>query len=119
VDAGDGEMQRHLLVGLERQVGQVERVAVDPVPVLLVAAAGKPLRHDGNALVAQESLVTLEGLAPGRVLGWISRHLVRDRIERERLRCLEEYQDEVGDAFEPIELGWGLHRPEPTAASRS
>ena len=37
VNAGDGEVERDLLVGLERQVGQIERIAVDPVPVLLVA----------------------------------------------------------------------------------
>ena len=105
--------------GLERQVRQVERVAVDPIPVLLVAATGKPLGQYGDALVAQEPLVPLEGLAPRCVLGGIPRHLVRDRIEREGLRRLEEHQDKVGDAFEPIELGGGLHRPEPTAASRS
>ena len=40
VDAGDGEVQRDLLVRLECEVGQVELVAVDPVPVLLVARAG-------------------------------------------------------------------------------
>ena len=44
MDAGDGEVERNLLVGLERQVGQVERLAVDPVPVLLVARAGARVR---------------------------------------------------------------------------
>ena len=42
MDAGDGEMERDLLVGFESQVGQIERLAVDPVAVLLVA--GQPLR---------------------------------------------------------------------------
>ena len=83
VDAGDGEVERDLLVGFEVEVGQVERVAVDPVPVLLVP--GQPLRQDRDALVAQQPLVPLEGLAAGRVLGGIARDLVRDGVERQRL----------------------------------
>ena len=41
MDAGDGEVQGDLLVGLEVEVGQVERVTVDLVPVLLLP--GEPL----------------------------------------------------------------------------
>ena len=82
VDAGDGEVQRDLLVGLEVQVRQVEVVAVDPVPVLLVAR--QPLGEHRDALVAQQALVALEGLAPGRVLGGIARDLVRDGVEGQR-----------------------------------
>ena len=37
VHAGNGQVESNLLVGLERQVRQVERVAVDQVPVLLLA----------------------------------------------------------------------------------
>ena len=83
VDAGDGEVERDLLVGLEIQVGQVERVAVDAVPVLLVAR--QPLGQHRDALVAQQSLVPLEGLTTGRVLGGVAGNLVRDRVERHRL----------------------------------
>ena len=82
MDAGDGEVQRDLLVGLERQVGQVELVAVDPVPVLLVAR--QALGEDGDALVPEEPLVPLEGLTAGRVLGRVPRDVVRDGVERER-----------------------------------
>ena len=39
VDAGDGEVERDLLVGFEIEVGQVEGLALDPVPVLLVCRA--------------------------------------------------------------------------------
>ena len=45
VHAGDGQVEGDLLVGLERQVRQVERVAIDQVPVLLLtgqAAASAP-----------------------------------------------------------------------------
>ena len=108
VDAGDGEVQRDLLVRLEGEVGQVELVAVDPVPVLLVA--GQALGEDGDALVPEEPLVPFEGLTPGRVLGGVPRDLVRDGIERQGLLRLEQDQDEVGDALEPVQLragaGW-------------
>ena len=69
MDAGDGEVERDLLVGFEIQVGQVERVTIDPVPVLLVAR--QPLGEDGDALVTEQPLVPLEGLAARRVLGGI------------------------------------------------
>ena len=86
VDAGDGEVERDLLVGFEVEVGQVERLAIDLVPVLLVAR--QPLGEDRDALVAQQPLVPLEGLAAGRVLGRVARDLVRDGVERQRLaRC--------------------------------
>ncbi len=54
MDAGDGEVERDLLVGLECEVGQVELVTVDPVPVLLVA--GQTLGEDGDALVPRSRL---------------------------------------------------------------
>ncbi len=114
VDAGDGEVERDLLVGFEIEVGQVERLAFDPVPVLL--GARQPLGEDGDALVTQEPLVPLEGLAARRVLGGVPRDIVRDGVEGQRLLRLEQDEDEVGDALEPIELRGGLHRPEPTAA---
>ena len=115
MDAGDGEVERDLLVGLEVEVGQVERVAVDLVAVLLVA--GQPLRQDRDALVAQQSLVPLERLAAGRVLHRVARDLVRDGVERQRLGGVEEHEHQIRDAFEPVELRGGLHRPEPTAAA--
>ncbi len=115
VDAGDGKVERDLLVRFEVEVGQVERIAIDQVPVLLVA--GKAFGPHRDALVAQEPLVALEGLAAGRVLHRVTRDLVRDGVEREGLLGLEQHQDEVGDALEPIELRGGLHRAEPTAVT--
>ena len=102
VNAGDGEVERDLLVGLERQVGQIERITVDPVPVLVVA--GHSFGEDGDALVPQEALVPLERLAAGRVLGRIPRDLVRDGVEGERARRLEQHEHEIGDALEPSNL---------------
>ena len=115
VDAGDGEVERDLLVGFEVEVGQVERLAVDLVPVLLVA--GQALGEDRDALVAQQPLVPLEGLAAGRVLGRVAGDLVRDGVERQGLLRVEQHQHEIGDALQPIELRGGLHRPEPTAGA--
>ncbi len=115
MDAGDGEVQRNLLVGLEIQVGQVERLTVDLIAVLLVT--GKALGEHGDPLVAQEALVALEGLAPRRVLRGVAGDLVRDGVERQGLPGVEQHQDEVRDAFQPVELRGRLHRPEPTAAA--
>ena len=115
MDAGDGEVERDLLVGFEIEVGQVERLAVDLVPVLLVP--GQPLREDGDALVAQQPLVPLEGLAAGGVLGGIAGDLVRDGVEGQRLAGVEQHEHQIGDALQPIELRGGLHRPEPTASA--
>ena len=115
VDAGDGEVERNLLVGLEIKVGQVERLAVDAVPVLL--ASRQPFRQDRDALVAQQPLVPLEGLAPRRVLRRVARDLVRDGVEGKRLAGVEEDEDEVRDAFQPVELRGRLHGVEPTAAT--
>ena len=63
---------------------------------------------DGDALVAQEPLVPLEGLAAGRVLGRVARDLVRDGVEGEGLLGVEQDQHEVGDALEPVELRGGV-----------
>ncbi len=115
MDAGDGEVERDLLVGLEVQVWQVERVAVDAVSVLFVAV--QPLGQDGNALVAQQTLVPFEGLAAGSVLGGVAGNLVRDRVERHGLARLEEHQHQVRDALQPVELRGRLHRSEPTATA--
>ena len=115
MDAGDGEVERNLLVGLEIKVGQVERLTVDAVPVLLVSR--HPFRQDRDALVAQQPLVPLEGLAPRRVLRRVTRDLVRDGVEGKRLAGVEEDEDEVRDAFQPVELRGRLHRAEPTAAT--
>ncbi len=115
MDAGDGEVERDLLVRLEFEVRQVERLAVDLVPVLLVA--GQPLRQDRDALVAQQPLVPLERLAAGRMLHRITRDLVRDGVERQRLAGVEEHEHQIRDALQPVELRGGLHRPEPTAAA--
>ena len=115
--AGDGEMEGDLLVGLEVELGQVERFTVDLVPVLLVAR--QPLRQDGDALVPQQSLVPLEGLAARRMLRGVPRDLVRDGVEREGLWGVEQHEHEIRDAFQPVELRGRLHRPEPTAAARA
>ena len=115
MDAGDGEVERNLLVRFEVEIGQVERLAVDLVPVLLVTR--QALREDRDALVAQEALVALEGLAAGGVLGGIAGDLVRDGVEGQRLARVEQHQHEIGDALQPIELRGGVHRPEPTASA--
>ena len=115
MDAGDGEVERNLLVRFEVEVGQVERLAVDLVPVLLVTR--QALREHRDALVAQQALVPLEGLAAGGVLGGIAGDLVRDGVEGQRLARVEQHQHEIGDALQPVELRGGLHRPEPTASA--
>jgi hypothetical protein len=114
VNAGDGEVERDLLVRFQIEVRQVERLTIDQVPVLLVP--GQPLGEDRDALVAQEPLVPLEGLAARRVLRGVAGDLVRDRVQRQGLTGVEEHQDEVRDAFQPVELRGRLHRREPTAA---
>ena len=115
MDAGDGEVERNLLVRFEVEIGQIEGIAVDLVPVLLVAR--QALREDRDPLVAQQALVPLEGLAPGGVLGRIPGDLVRDGVEGQRLARVEQHQHEIGDALQPIELRGGVHRPEPTASA--
>ena len=115
MDAGDGELERDLLVGFEVEVGQVERLAIDLIPVLLVA--GQALGQDRDALVAQQPLVPLEGLASGRVLRRIAGDLVCDGVERQRLARVEQHEHQIGDALQPVELRRGLHRPEPTAGA--
>ena len=114
VDAGDGEVERNLFVRFELEVGQVERLAIDLVPVLLVSR--QSLGQDRDALVAQQSLVALEGLTPGGVLGGITGDLVRDGVEGQRLARVQQHQHQIGDALQPIELRGGLHRREPTAS---
>jgi hypothetical protein len=69
VNAGDGEVERNLLVRFEVEIGEVERLAVDLVTVLLVTR--QALREDRDPLVAQQALVPLEGLASGGVLNGI------------------------------------------------
>ncbi len=117
MDAGDGEVERDLLVGFEIQVGQVERLAVNQVAVLLVA--GQPLRQDRDALVTQEPLVPLEGLAAGRVLARVARDLVRDGVEGQRLLRVQQHEHEVGDAFEPVELGGAPPSPRAYGGRRA
>ncbi len=114
VHAGDGEVERNLLVGFEVQIRQVERLAIDLVSVLLVSRQW--LGQDRDALVSQQPLVPLEGLAPSGVLGRIAGNLMRNGVEGERLARVQQHQDQIGDTFEPIELRGGLHRREPTAS---
>ena len=99
--AGNGQVKCNLFIWLERQVRQVERVAIDEIPVLLVT--GQPPRTYGDALVAQEPLVPLESLAPGAVSGRIPGHPVGDLPQAERARRVEQDQKEVGDPFKPVE----------------
>ncbi len=115
MDAGDGEVERNLLVGFECEVRQVERFPVDVVPVLLVP--GQPLRPNGDALVPQQPLVPLEGLAAGGVLGGITGHLMRDGVESQWLVSVKKHEHQIRDALQPVELRGGLHRPEPTASA--
>ena len=64
VDAGDGEVERDLLVRLEVQVGQVEGVALDAVAVLLLP--WQALGEDRDALVAQAAACRARRPAGGR-----------------------------------------------------
>ena len=76
MNAGNGQMEGDLLIWFECQIGQVERVAIDEVPVLLLT--GQSLRAHRDPLVAQQPLVPLEGLAPRRVLVGVPGHLEGD-----------------------------------------
>ncbi len=114
MNAGDGEVERNLLIRFELEVRQVERLAIDLVSVLLVSR--QSLRQDRDALVTQQSLVPLERLAAGGMLGGIAGNLVRDGVEGQRLARVQQHQDQIGDALQPIELRGGLHRREPTAS---
>ena len=114
MNAGNGQMEGNLLIWFECQIGQVERVALDQVPVLLLA--GQSLRPHRDPLVTQESLVPLEGLASCRVLLGIPGHLQGDRVEGEGLFGVEQDEHEVRDPFESIESCRASHREEPTAA---
>ena len=113
--AGNGQMEGNLLVGLERQVRQVERVTVDQVAVLFEAV--QPLGLHRDALVAQESLVPLEGLPAGRMLLGVAGHLQGDGVQRQGLFGVEQDQHEVRHAFESVESCRASHRGEPTAAA--
>ena len=112
--AGNGQVESNLLVGLERQVRQVERVAIDQIPVLLVA--GQPLGLHRDSLVTQESLVPLEGLASRRMLLGIPGHLQGDGVQCEGLLGIEQHQDEVCHPLQSVESCGASHRGEPTAA---
>ena len=113
--AGNGQVQGNLLVGLERKVGEIEGVAFDQVPVLLVA--GEAARAHRYALIAQQTLVPLEGLAACRVLHGVPRNLLRDRFQGEGLCGVEQDEHQVGHPFEAIESCRGSHPGEPTAAT--
>ena len=115
VHAGNGQVKCNLLVWLEGQIGQVERVAIDEVPVLLVP--GQPLRPYRDALVAQQPLVSFKGLAPRRVLQRIAGNLQGDRVERERMVGVQQHQHQVGHTFKSVESCRASHRGEPTAAA--
>ena len=115
VHAGDGKVEGDLLIGGEGQVRQIERLAIDQVPVLLFT--GQADRPDRDALVAQEPLVTFEGLPARRMLHRITGHLQGDRVERERLIGVEKDQDKVRHTFESVESCRSSHRGEPTAAA--
>ena len=53
----------------------------------------------------------------------IPRDLVRDGVERQGLLRLEQHEDEIGDALEPVQLGGGRgrggHLTEPTRGGMS
>jgi hypothetical protein len=114
VHAGNGQVEGNLLVGLQRQIGQVERLAFDEIAVLLLPV--QPLRYYRDPLVAQKSLVPLEGLPPGCVLGGVAGNLVGDGIEREGLVGVQQDQHEVRHTFEAITSRRHSHRREPTTS---
>ena len=105
VDSGDRQVQRRLFFGLQLEVGKVVGVGVDPIPQLLLAADGH--HEHRHPLVPQQPLVALEGLAPGAVGVRVPRHPVGDLTQAQRMRRVEEHQQQVSHPLKPIET---LHR---------
>ena len=114
VNAGNGQMKGNLLIWFECQIGQVERVPLNEVPVLLLAR--QSLRAHRDPLVTQEPLVPLERLTSRCVLFGIPGHLEGDRVEGEGVFGVEQDEHEVRHPFEAIESCRASHREEPTAA---
>ena len=111
MDSGDGQVQGSLLLRLEAEVGEVVGVGVDSVPELLVPV--HRLDQHRNALVPQQALVALEGLAPGAVAVRIAGHAVADLAQAERPRGIEEDQQEVRYPLESVK---SLHRRQSRAS---
>lgn len=114
MDPSHSEVERRLLVGLERQVGKIEHVRVDPIPELLI-----PLNlfgEDGNAFISEKALVALKGLTPGIVVVGITRDTLAYGFQRKWLTCVEQDQDQIGESLEPIKAICGWHERQPMAA---
>ena len=112
--AGNGQVQGDLLIWLERQIRQIERVTINQVAVLLQAI--EPLGPYRNAFVAEEALVPLERLSARGMLDRIPGHLMADGFEREWLGGVEKDQYQVRHPFESVESCWSSHPREPMAA---
>ena len=108
MDAGHGQVEGGLLVGLQPEVGKVEGVRVDAVPELLVPA--DRLGQDRHAFFAEQPLVPLERLAPGVVARRVPRHLAGDLVERARALGVQQDEHQVGQPFQPVEGSHGGQR---------
>ena len=111
MDAGDGEVQRHLLIGQEAEVGQVEGLGVDAVAELLLAA--DRLGGHRDPLLAEQPLVALKRLAAGVVGGRVAGDLTGDLVEGQRAPGVEEHQNQVGQALQAVGLGHRRQRRAP------
>ncbi len=115
VDTGYGQVQRALLLPVEIEIGEVVAIRIDPVPELLGPL--DRLRDEGDALFPQQSLVPLESL-PARALGpGITGDLLSDLLEGHRPPGIEQHEEEVGEALEPV-IGHCPQRTAPAYGSR-
>ena len=116
--------EKPIVSGFSR--GNIENIIrVDPELVITFSDVQAGLAEDlirAGVPVLALNHFTVAGVADsvrllGRVLGRVARDLVCDGVEGEGLLGLEQHQDEVRDALEPIELRGRIHRREPTAVA--
>ena len=111
VDPGHGHVQGGLLVGLEAEVGQVVGVRVDPVSLLVLSLDRDG--EDGYPLATEQRLVPLECLTTGVVAHGIAGNTVSDLAQAERPARVQQHQQQVGDALEPVQLRHSGHSMVP------
>ena len=111
MDAGDGEVQCSLFFGLEPEIRKVVVGGVDPVPQLLFP--GDRFHQQRHTLIAKQSLVPFERLPSSLVAGRVARDTVGNLPKAERLRRVQQHQQQVGDPFESVEA---FHRRQSRAA---
>ena len=103
VHAGDGELQGRLFIGGQVEIGQVEGVGIDPVPVLLGSL--DRLGQKGDPLLAEQPLVPLEGLAAGVVAGRVAGDVPGQLAQGHRPLALQQHEHEVGQPLQAVEGG--------------